>query len=402
MGVSFTNYQVRTRSVSRCAKAAAQVVSSRALVTDQQNGWITIYDEASDAQDVKELRRVAQSLSAKIATSVLVLLVHDSDVFLYLLYDHGRLTDQFDSHPEYFGPVSAARRKKWAGHFARVAKLAPRGTTAAAIRDALTGSQAFAEERATQFARLLGVEPSRAPLGFRQAQESGNDYRLIHARGRSTDHAALIAAVTRDDLASVLTLLASGVPPDLQDEHGYTLLVAAARLGNPEIVRALIHAGADVLAEGKIQGDALWIASAEGHREILAELLQKAKGRTGLKKSLQVAIRWAVSSGHVDITQDLLQAGADVNVKYGKGATLLMYAAIRGHEAIWETFTGKIFPARPGNARTDWPAMVTTLLNAGADVQARANNGQTALSMAVSKEQHSLAELLRNAGATDS
>jgi uncharacterized protein len=402
MGVSFTNYQIRTRSVSRCAKAVAQVVSSRALVTDQKNGWITLHDEASDGQNIKEIRRVAKSLSAKTAAPVLALLVHDSDVLLYLLYDHGRLIDQFDSHPGYFGPVSAAQRKKWSGHFALLAKLAPRKTPAAAIRDALTSPQAFAEQRATQFARLLGIEPSRATLDFRQAQESGNDYRLIHARGRSSDHAALIAAVTRDDLASVLTLLANGVPPDLQDEHGYTLLVTAARLGNPEIVRALIRAGADVLGEGKIQGDALWIASAEGHREILGELLKRAQGRTGLKESLQIAIRWAVSSGHVEIAQDLLQAGADVNAKYGKGATLLMYATIRGHEAIWETFTGKTFPARPGNARTDWPAMVTTLLNAGADVHARANDGQTALSLAISKRQHDLAELLRNAGATDS
>jgi ankyrin repeat protein len=402
MGVSFTNYQIRTRSVSQCAKAVAQVVSSRAVVTDQKNGWITLYDEASDAQDIKEIRRVAKSLSAKTAAPVLALLVHDSDVVHYLLYNRGRLTDQFDSHPGYFGPVSAAQRKKWAGHFARLAKLAPRKTTAAAIRDALTRPQAFAEERATQFARLLGIEPSRALLGFRQAQESGNDYQRIYARERSSDHAALIDAVTRDDSTSVLTLLASGVPPDLQGEHGYTLLVTAARLGNPEIVRALIQAGADVLAEGKMPGDALWIAAAEGHREILAELLKKAEGRTGLKKSLQIAIRWAVSSGHLEIVQDLLQAGADANAKYGKGATLLMYAAIRGHEAIWETFTGKAFPSRPGHAKTDWPAMLTTLLNAGAHVQARANDGQTALSMATSKGEKNLAELLRNAGATDS
>jgi hypothetical protein len=133
MGVSFTNYQIRTRSVSRYAKAVAQVVTSRALVTDQKNGWITLYDEASDAQDIKEIRRVAKSLSAKTAAPVIALLVHDSDVLLYFLYDRGRLTDQFDSHLGYFGPVSAAHCKKWAGHFARLAKLAPRKTTAAAI-----------------------------------------------------------------------------------------------------------------------------------------------------------------------------------------------------------------------------------------------------------------------------
>jgi ankyrin repeat protein len=401
MGVSFTNYQVRTRSVSRCAQAIEEIATSRALVTDQKNGWVTIYDEASDAQDIREIRSVAKCLSAKTSSSVLALLVHDSDVFLYLLYDHGRLVDQFDSHPGYFGAVSAAQRKKWSGHFARLAKLAPRATTAA-IREALTAPRAFAEERASQFARLMGIERSRAVLGFRHAKQSENDYQLVPAGGGSSHNAALIESVRRGDSASVLAGLAKGASAGLQDELGYTLLVTAARRGNLEIARALLRAGADVLAEGKMPGDALWMASAEGHREILGELLKKAQGRSGLKKSLEVAIRWAVSSGHVEITQDLLQAGADVNAKYAKGATLLMFAAARGHQAIWETFTGKAFSPRPGKADTDWPAMVTTLLKAGADVHTRNEDGSTALSMAVSKGEKHLAELLRKAGAKDS
>jgi hypothetical protein len=402
MGASFTNYQVRARSVSRCAKAVAEIASFRALVTDEKHGWITVYDETSDAQDIKELRRFAKNLSAKLAISVLALLAHDSDVFVYLLYDHGRLTDQFNSHPGYFGAVSDAHRKKWAGHFERLAKLAPLETSAAAIRDALTSPGTLAELRATEFARLMGIEPARATLGFRHALEAGLDYQVIHARGRASDHAALIESVTRGELASVLTLLDKRIPPDLQDEYGYILLVIAARHGNLEIVRALIRAGADVLAEGKMPGDALWISAAEGRREILGELLKKAQGRTGLKKSLQVAIRWGISSGHVEIVQDLLQAGADVNSKHGKGMTLLMLAARRGDEAIWETFTGKTFPARTGKRKTDWPAMVTTLLKAGADVHSRANDGSTALSVATSKGHQDLVELLRNAGAKDS
>jgi ankyrin repeat protein len=401
MGASFTNYQVHTRSVSECAKAVARVVSSRALITDPKNEWITVYDETSDAQNLKEIRRIAKSLSAKLSTSALALLVHDSDVFLYLLYDQGQLIDQFDSNPGYFAPVTAAQRKKWSGNFASLAQRAPRRTTAAAIRDALTTPRTFAEEHAAECARLMGIDPSRTTQGFRDAQESSHDYQLIHARGRSSDHAALIDAVTKGDSATVLALLAKGISPDLQDALGYTLLVSAARRGNSEIVGALLRAGADVLAEGKMQGDALWIAAAEGHREILGDFLKKAEGRPGLKKSLQIAIHWAVSSGHVEITQDLLQAGADVNEKYGKGSTLLMFAATRGHQAVWEAFTGKMFPTRPGKPKTDWPAMIATLLEAGADVHARAEDGSTALSLAASKGEKNLADLLRAAGGKD-
>ena len=64
----------------------------------------------------------------------------------------------------------------------------------------------------------------------------------------------------------------------------------------------------------------------------------------------------AAKSGQTDKVQALLQSGARVNEKDNEGRTPLMFASAYGHSSI-----------------------VQVLLDAGADVNAKANNGSTAL-----------------------
>src|SRR5580700_7770007 len=115
MGAFFANYHVRKADAAACAKALTTLISSRALVTDSKNGWTTVYDERSDSQNIEILRGLAKGLSSKLKTAVTAMMVHDSDLFVYLIYEHGELIDQFDSKPDYFGPVSEAQKKEWRG-----------------------------------------------------------------------------------------------------------------------------------------------------------------------------------------------------------------------------------------------------------------------------------------------
>src|SRR5580658_7204363 len=116
MGAFFTNYHVRKAGAAACVKALTTLINSRALVTDSKNGWTTVYDERSDSQDIEVLRGLAKGLSSKLKTAVIAMTVHDGDVFKYVLFDNGEFVDQFDSKPDYFGPVSDAKRKEWAGN----------------------------------------------------------------------------------------------------------------------------------------------------------------------------------------------------------------------------------------------------------------------------------------------
>jgi len=399
MGASFTNCHARTSDKPSCVKALEGLIHSRALITDAKNGWITAYDETSESQDIEELRRLGQGISAKLKTAVFCFLVHDSDIFVYLLYDKGKFVDQFDSRPDYFGPVTEEHRKEWAGNFNRLVKLARRGTTVEKIRKVLETHQIVEEDRAAQFAGLMGIEQRRAREGFKYARETKNNYQLVYGLAHSARDAELIEAVSKRDASAVQALLGKGVSPNQADKLGFSLLVCAIRTGAMEVAEALVAAGADVLAEGKSKGDALWIASAEGHGRILEALLSKAKGDARLQRSLDVALASAVLGGHLEIIRLLLDSGADVNRRDEAGQTPLMFASIRGLEGTWEMQTKQKYPQRQDRPKTEWPRVVETLLKAGANPNLQTKDGMSALMGAAARGHHEICSLLVRFGA---
>ena len=96
---------------------------------------------------------------------------------------------------------------------------------------------------------------------------------------------------------------------------------------------------------------------------------------------LEIAIVWCMP----DIVKLLLIHGADPNLRDGKSLTPLIKTAILG-----------IRDARP---MTDKLQIVVHLIDAGADINAQAPNGKTALMYAVSNARMEIVELLVNSGA---
>jgi len=369
------------------------------MISESKNGWITVYDETSESQDIEEIRRLGEGISAKLKTAVFCFLVHDSDIFVYLLYDKGKFVDQLDSRPDYFGPVTDEHSKEWAGNFGRLVKFAAQGTTAEKIRKVLAKPQVVEEERAAQFAALVGIDQSRARLGFKYAQETKNDFQIVHARGYKAQDAKLLEAVAKRDVSEVRDLLGKGASPNQTDRFGYSLLVNAIRSGAMQIAESLVAAGADVFAEGKLTGDAFWIASAEGHSKILELLLSKAKGDDRLQRSLEVALKWAVLGGHLESIRLLIDSGAEVNRPDEAGQTPLMLACIRGLEGAWEVRTKQKFPQRQAGPKPDWPKVVETLLKAGANPNTQTKDGVSPLMVGAGQGEKEICNLLLSCGA---
>jgi ankyrin repeat protein len=378
-----------------CIKAVAGVVHLRALVTSAKNGWTTVYDEKSESQDMDELRRVAKGLSTKLATDVFAFMLHDSDVFIYMLYQKGKLVDQFNSQPDYFGPVPATERKRWTGDFKKLLRLAPKGISLPKIQKALGKNSLFHDDLVTTFAPVMGMDAERAGTGFKYVQESSHSFQVVHGRGHSPNDAALTDAVQRGDLAAVRELLKKGASPNASDRFGKSLLVSALMSRKEEIASALLDAGADPFLP--TDGDAIWAAAAHGHRDILARLLREPSEK--LKASASVALPSAVLAGRPEIAKDLLDAGANPNAASESGQTPLMTACFRGQEVMIEILSQRKDRTFPGHEKNDWKGMAKTLIAAGANVNAQDKNGITALMLAKATGQQETVAMLLEAGA---
>jgi hypothetical protein len=399
MGAFFTNCNVRTTDTAKCARLLKSSSGLRAILTDSKKGWVTVYDEESESQGIEILRRLAKKLSAELKTVAIGVLVHDSDIFQYLFYENGELVDQFDSKPDYFGPVSEAQRKEWRGDFGKLLPYAAKGTALADFKRAAKKECVVEEERAGEFSKLLGMDPSRATTGFKYLQETQHSFKLVHAQGYSGDPALLAKAVCGGEVAEVQALLQKGASPNQKDRFGAPLLVVASRRGKYEIVRALLAHGADVFAEVRGGGDALWIASAEGHDQVVEHLVEKGKGNAKFAASLRTAFGAAIMAGQAKVIRHLIGAGADVNANTPLGQVPLTLASMRGQEFVWEARMKRPFPLRPGQRKTDWKEVVMILLEAGAQIPYPTKDGPIDVKTLSANQRYKLADALLEAGA---
>ena len=214
MGASCVNFHARSEDSAAVAKALARIVHVEALVAPPKNGWTTFFDQNASSQDTKQLVRIARSLSKKLQTAVFAFLVHDSDVFQYHLFDQGKLIDQFDSRPDYFGVVSSARRRKYAGQPELFAQLARAGVTVEEIQNVLTDKSVIQleEERATAFAALFGIDQALAAADYQDVDDNREGFKSVVSKA-SPRAKALADAVAKRDIPAVRAALERGASP---------------------------------------------------------------------------------------------------------------------------------------------------------------------------------------------
>ena len=110
MGPSFGSVHVQTDDVGPVRRAVEQFVpraaahSEGTIISPPRNGWIAIYDEAAD-RDPELLRRLARELSDRMGAVTLSMGVEGGHVVRYLLFERGRIVDEYLSVPEHYGPL---------------------------------------------------------------------------------------------------------------------------------------------------------------------------------------------------------------------------------------------------------------------------------------------------------
>jgi len=199
------------------------------------------------------------------------------------------------------------------------------------------------------------------------------------------DGSELINAVAYQDLDKVKSLVEAGVDINYQEESaGATALIMSAMYNFGDIAKYLIEKGANISVKNNTGHTAL-MASAGSSEEVFDLLvangadmsLKLEDGTSAFMLSISGVMSDFVGFGNA---KKLLENGADVDESFtsgpAEGYTCLMMAS-----------------------RNQRPDIVKFLTENGANVNTKAANGNTPLSLAEEEEDKEMIELLKQLGA---
>lgn len=108
----------------------------------------------------------------------------------------------------------------------------------------------------------------------------------------------------------------------------------AARHGEPEVLAPMLDAGMPVELRDEKGNSLLMLAAYHGHAETVSLLLGHGAEPDARNDRQQTPLAGVAFKGHLEIARRLLQGGADANADQGGGRTPAMFAAMFGHTEI--------------------------------------------------------------------
>lgn len=138
-------------------------------------------------------------------------------------------------------------------------------------------------------------------------------------------------AVQQDDLELVDLLLKAGADARAANRYGATPLFVACQNGNAALIERLVKAGADAKSATPDGETMLMTAARTGKVEAVKLLLANGADPRAVEGWRgQTALMWAAAENHTAVVQTLIEAGADVNARSNGGFTPLLFAVRAG------------------------------------------------------------------------
>jgi ankyrin repeat protein len=217
----------------------------------------------------------------------------------------------------------------------------------------------------------------------------------------------------------VAALLAKGAKADIASKDGLTpLMTAVMRGGSYEVVRLLVEHGADVNAtRPDDKNPVITLAFYGGDRRTIHYLLDKgAKPKPPGSKDGIGTVEMASSSDNIDMLRTVLAHGGDVNERsefaghalnaalYSDDRNVAAYLIEHGANLETKSFWGHGTPPMVFSAYNEYgdSTIARLLASRGADVNAKNEEGETALSYALKRGPDTpLVRYLRSVGAKE-
>src|SRR5580765_1872260 len=205
---------------------------------------------------------------------------------------------------------------------------------------------------------------------------------------------ALEWAVQRDDAKMVDALIRAGANVRAANAFGVQPVAIAAEKGNADVLRLLLSAGADPNAGLSAGETALMTAARTGTVAPIQLLLEHGAKVDTRDARGQTALMWAAARNNADAIHVLVKAGADIGVRTnnpprGRAAETTIF-----NSPAPTGFTAFLFAVRAGGL-----AATRALLDAGADVNDKLSDGESALVVATANAHWELASSLLDRGA---
>ncbi len=100
MGNFYVNFSVKSTDQAVIVAALSEA-QRMAFVSPVIDGYVVVFDRDADEQALEPILSVGALLSQTTDAPVFAVLNHDDDVLLYWLFEHGMLTDEYNSDPTY-------------------------------------------------------------------------------------------------------------------------------------------------------------------------------------------------------------------------------------------------------------------------------------------------------------
>jgi ankyrin repeat protein len=213
----------------------------------------------------------------------------------------------------------------------------------------------------------------------------------VNARD-DTGATPLMWAAQRSNADLTALLLKAGANPNLRDTEGLGPLQIAIGLGATQVALELIAHGADAKTARDSGETVLMTAARMGQVQVMQQLIEHGAGVNAHENQFhQTALMWA--SGHPDAVKLLLQHGADVRARttVWEVTETLYKPRYRANDGYPWLHDGEHVSQKGGQdallfaVQQDDLESAKALLDAGADVDAPAADGSTALLLALLK-----------------
>lgn len=261
-------------------------------------------------------------------------------------------------------------------------------------------SFALAEEESGEKDNFIEICRSGTPEEVLAAIKDGANLDQVTENGMTP---FLIAAKYNPYPDVIILLRNKGANTYYRNENGWTaLMYASAYNSNPSVIEVLTYLGRDIDMQNKNGDTALLIAVKRGRKSAVRTLIRNGAG-VNIKNdagvtSLKVLFTGDYSSYDYSIFRMLVDSGANLNVRYEKGRTILYQAIDKGKINAVKILleNGAEVNSRDDNGITplifsfiddNRYDIIEELIDYGAEIEAEDDKERTALSYAASYDE---------------